>query len=156
CTGGAFACYPAGIVDPPVALPATHNTAVLLDTDSIFHGVDRVAETTTALPPLVIGMRLTYDGNGCWSVGNGGEPIVHYRWGDLRFSISWKAYCYTDEAERRMVEAHTDDLTRERVLATLIADLRTRGRLGDTLPNGTDLALLLIDEYIRFPAPAAA
>jgi len=156
CTGGAFAYYPGGILAPPVALPAAHDTAVLLDTDSVFHGVDRVTETTTALPPLAIGMRLTYDGDGRWSVGNGAEPVVRYRWGDLRFSISWKAYCYVDEDECRIVEAHTDDLTREQVLATLLADLRTRGRLGETLPNGTDLALLLIDEYIRFPAPAPA
>src|SRR5262249_58426975 len=102
---------------------AASNTAVLLDTDSGVHGVDRVTETTTALPPLAIGMRLTYDGNGCWSVGNGSEPVVRYRWGDLRFSISWKAYCYADERERRAVEAHTDDLTREQILATLIAHL---------------------------------
>ena len=51
---------------------------------------------------------------------------------------------------------HTDDLTRPQIMAALLADLRRRGRLGDALPNGTDLALLLIDEYIRFPPPAAS
>jgi hypothetical protein len=44
---------------------------------------------------------------------------------------------------------HTD-------VARLRDDLRARGRLGDAVPNGTDLALLMIDEYIRFPSPEAA
>ena len=33
-----------------------------------------------------------------------------YRFGDLRFSVSWKAYCYADERERRLVDSHEDDL----------------------------------------------
>ena len=155
CQGGEFAYYPDGIDTPAVALPAAHDTAVLLDTDSVFHGVDRVTETT-ALPPLALGMRLAYAGRGTWVVGSPDQPVVRYRWGDLRFSISWKAYCYADQAERELVETHTDDLTRSGIVDTLVHDLRRRGRLGDTLPNGTDLALLMIDEYIRFPAPANA
>jgi hypothetical protein len=39
----------------------------------------------------------------------------------------------------------------EAILARLLADLRARGRLGDVVPGGTELALLLIDEYVRFP-----
>ena len=162
CRGGEFAFYPDGAARPPAVLAAAHNTAVLLDTDSTFHGVDRVAETAEPLPPLAIGMRLTFEGSERWRVGFGDEAgeahqaVVRYTWDDIRFSVSLKAYCYTDEAERRMVEEHTDDLTRARIMDTLLADLRRRGRLGDTLPGGTDLALLMIDEYIRFPAPAIA
>jgi hypothetical protein len=156
CRGGEFAFYPDGPSHPPAVLAAAHNTAVLLDTDSTFHGVDRVAETAAPLPPLAIGMRLTFEGGERWRVGFGDEAVVRYDWDDIRFSVSWKAYCYADEAERRMVEEHTDDLTRVQIIDTLLADLRRRGRLGTTLPNGTDLALLMIDEYIRFPPPATA
>ncbi len=155
CRGGEFAFYPTGACGAPAVLPATHNTAVLLDTDSTFHGVDRVTEAA-ALPPLAIGMRLTFEGRDRWRVGSGDEVVVRYAWDDLRFSVSWKAYCYADEAERRTVAEHTDDLTRTDILDTLLTDLRRRRRLGDTLPNGTDLALLMIEEYIRFPAPATA
>lgn len=155
CAGGEFAYYPDGIAGPPVALPAAHNTAALLDTDTVFHGVDRVREQAP-LPPFTIGMRLVYDGDGQWSVGGNGQTVARYRWGDIRFSVSWKAYCYADEAERRMVETHADDLTREYIVDTLVRDLRRRGRLVAKVPNGTDLALLLIEEYIRFPAPAAS
>src|SRR5262245_36948005 len=156
CRGGDFAFYPAGAGGPPAVLPAAHNTAVLLDTDSTFHGVDRVAERVEPLPPLAMGMRLTFEGGERWRVGFGDDAVVRYNWDDIRFSVSWKAYCYADEAERRRVEEHTDDLTRVQIIDTLLADLRHRGRLGATLPNGTDLALLMIREYIRFPPPGSA
>jgi hypothetical protein len=38
----------------------------------------------------------------------------------------------------------------------LLRDLEHRGRLRDGVPGGTDLALLLIEEYVRFPPPSAA
>ena len=155
CRGGDFAFYPDGPAAPAATILAAHDTAVVLDTDSVFHGVDRVAESATPLPPLAIGMRLTFEGDGTWRVGFGDDAVVRYRWDELRFSVSWKAYCLADEAERRMVAEHTDDLTRGQVMDALLGDLRRRGRLGAQVPNGTELALLLIDEYIRFPAPCA-
>lgn len=152
--GGEFAYYPDGPDAPARTIPAAHNTAVVMDTDSTFHGVDRVVQNTASLPPIEQGMRLRHVGDGRWTVGfPDATPVAEYTWDDLRFSVSWKAYCYADEAERRMVEEHADDLTHESVIETLVADLRARGRLGDTLPNPTDLALLLIEEYIRYPAP---
>jgi len=154
CAGGEFVFYPEGAAGAPVALKAKRNTAILLDTDSVFHGVDRVMEADVPLPPLAMGMRLTYEGHDRWRVGFGDEAVVRYHWDDLRFSVSWKAYCFADEAERRAVAEHTDDLTRDVVVARLVEDLRARGRLGDALPGGTELALLMIDEYVRFPPPA--
>ena len=156
CRGGDFAFYPEGPDESAAAVPAAHDTAILLDTDSVFHGVDRVAETATPLPPLAIGMRLTFEGNDTWRVGFGDDAVIRYRWDDIRFSVSWKAYCLADEAERRMVAEHTDDLTRARIMDTLLRDLERRGRLRDGVPGGTDLALLLIEEYVRFPPPSAA
>src|SRR5262249_28872540 len=128
---------------------------ILLDTDSVFHGVDRVEETTAELAPMRVGMRLTYEGNDRWRVGSDDGVVARHHWDDIRFSVSWKAYCFDEEAERRMVREHTHDLRREQIVAALIADLRKRGRLTGAVPGGTDLALLLIDEYIRFPAPSA-
>src|SRR5262249_28629314 len=62
CCGGDFAFYPEGPAAPAATIPAAHDTAVVLDTDSIFHGVDRVAESETPLPSLAIGMRLPLPG----------------------------------------------------------------------------------------------
>jgi len=153
CKGGALAYYPDGRDGEPRALGAKHNTAIVLDTDAVFHGVDRVEETRP-LPALRPGLHLAFEGDGVWRVGPEDAPVARYRWGELRFSISWKAYCYADEAERRIVEEGRDDLDLDRILATLAADLRRRGRIAGSPPADEDeYARLLIEEYIRFPAP---
>src|SRR5207247_1085148 len=80
--------------------------------DSVFHGVDRVAPGDAVdLPALKPGMQLAFDGDGRWSVRDGDSAVAGYRWDELRFSISWKAYCFADEAERDAWRTHTDDLS---------------------------------------------
>ena len=154
CGGGEFAFYPDGADGPPRTLPAKRNSAVLLDTDSVFHGVDRVAGE---LAPLKPGMALVADGGGRWSVRDEADrAVARYAWDDLRFSVSWKAYCFADAAEREAWRAHQDDLALEPILARLVDDLRARGRLSGEPPALTDLALLLIEEYVRFPPAQAA
>ena len=158
CRGGEFAFYPEGPEGAARTLPVKHNTAVILDTDSVFHGVDRVAETVP-LPAVRPGASLEFvPGNGAWQLrSESGEPLARYDFGELRFSVSWKAYCYADEAERRLAETHEDDLALGFILERLEADLRARGRLaGARPPEDKDFALLLIDEYVRFPEPRRA
>jgi hypothetical protein len=157
CAGGEFAFYPDGPEAPAQTLPVRHNTAVILDTDSVFHGVDRVADRGEPMPALRPGMRLTLESDGRWSVGAPGQPLARYGWGEIRFSVSWKAYCYADEEELRVVHEHRDDLTRARALEVLTADLRERGRIGGaTLSDPHALALAIIEEYVHFPTAAPA
>jgi hypothetical protein len=154
CKGGEFAFYPDGADGAPRALPVKHDTAVLLDTDRVFHGVDRVEETQP-LPQIRPGTEVVFDPErGLWRAVFGGETLASYRWDELRFSVSWKAYCYEDERERQVVERHEDDLELGGILDALEADLRRRGRLAGPRPADRDFALLLIDEYVRFPRPA--
>jgi hypothetical protein len=150
CAGGAFVFYPDGADGAPAVLPATRNTAILLDTDSVFHGVARVG-VDAPLAPLRPGMHLVFDGGGRWSVRDGDAVVAAYAWDELRFSISWKAYCFRDPAERRAWTEHSDDLALDSILDRLVDDLRARGRLAGDRPAPTDLALLIIDEYIKFP-----
>jgi hypothetical protein len=77
--------------------------------------------------------------------------VAEYRWDELRFSISWKAYCFADEAERRAWFEHRDDLSVDDVLDHLLADLRTRGAVGSERPGDPELIDLLIDTYVRYP-----
>jgi hypothetical protein len=154
CAGGAFAFYPNGPAGDASTVPVKHNTAIILDTDSVFHGVDRVAEDGNPIPALEPGMRLTWE-DGRWRAGHDGEVLASYRWGEIRFSVSWKAYCYADDADRRRVAQHADDLTRALAVDMLIDGLRARGRFGDALPDRRTLALTMIEEYIRFPVPGA-
>jgi len=69
----------------------------------------------------------------------------------MRFSISWKAYCFADAADRERWHTHSEDLAIEDVLDTLCADLRERGRLAEGRPPNRELAELLVDEYVQFP-----
>lgn len=154
CAGGEFAFYPDGPDAPPIAHPVRFNTAILLDTDTIFHGVDRVAETAAPVERLRPGMRLRADGGAAWSVVDGDEVVTRYCWPELRFSVSWKAYCFADEAERRAWRTGTADLRVEDVIDRLVDDLRARGRIDGARPDDQALVELLIDEYVRFP-PAA-
>ena len=57
---------------------------------------------------------------------------------------------YRDEAERRSVDEHRDDLSLDRILDTLKRDLAARGEAAPA--DETELARLLIDTYIHFPA----
>jgi len=157
CDGGEFAFYPDGAEGAPEAHRVRYDTALLLDTDSVFHGVDPVAARPAAEPEVVLrpGMQLRFLGDRRWGVFDGERQVTSHRWEDLRFSVSWKAYCFRDESERRAWSEHSDDLDVETVVARLVADLRERGRI-DERPANPELVELIIDEYIRFPAPAAA
>jgi hypothetical protein len=152
--GGDFVFYPEGPFGQAVALPVRHNTAILLDTDSVFHGVDRVSEARATRADLTPGMHLRHEGGDTWSVGRGDEKLATYSFAELRFSISWKAYCYADEAEEKLVAEHRDDLTRAQVLDAMREDLRKRERLPAEPANDTELALTIIREYIHYPPPA--
>lgn len=149
--GGEFAFYPDGPEAPARAYRVGFNTALVMDTDSIFHGVDRVAETDEPMRTFLPRMRLHPEGDGRWVVRDGDEVVARYQWDDMRFSISWKAYCFRDEAEREAWRSGASNLSIDVVLDTLCADLRERGRMGDERPPNRELAELLVDEYVKFP-----
>jgi hypothetical protein len=156
CDGGALAYWPEGPTAPAATHESRYNTAMVLDTDTVFHGVDRIADVAEDdLPPLRPGMVLEPVGNEAWIVRAGADaPVARYEWDDLRFSVSWKAYCFRDEAERDAWRDHADDLTIDVVVDRLVDDLRARDRVDGEVARTPELGLLMIDEYIRFPTPA--
>lgn len=154
--GGDFAFYPGGAEGDPIAHRVRFNTAVLIDTDSVFHGVDRVREVSDSIPPFRSGMKLVHQGGDDWTVREGAEEVARYRWEQMRFSVSWKAYCFRDEKERRVWREHADDLSVEFILDRLCDDLRERGRLTGARPANRELAEMIVGEYISFPPPVPA
>ena len=154
--GGELAYYPDGASGPAATHEPRHNTAVVLDTDTVFHGVDRVLGDERELRAIRPGMRLRFDGDGRWSVRDGDRVVSEYGEDEIRLSISWKAYCFVDDAERDAWRTHADDLSLDLILDRLTDDLHRRGRLTgmDARPDDAELGRMLIDEYIRFPAPA--
>jgi len=149
--GGAFAFYPGGAKAPVRVHEVAFNTAVILDTDSVFHGVDRVDQSERAMPVFEPGMRL-YANDRRWTVKQGDQTISEYAWEEMRFSVSWKAYCFADEGERKAWREGSQDLSLDHVLDTLCDDLRARGRIDTTRPANRELAKILVDEYVGFPA----
>ena len=123
---------------------------MVLDTDSVFHGIDPVALRETALPMVEPGAKLHRDDERHWSIRRDHEVRAVYDWDDLRLSISWKAWCYADETEARINDDHSDDLTLDQILDTLVDDLRQRGTIA-ARPDDDALAHAILDEYIRFP-----
>lgn len=154
CDGGEFAYYPDGAFGDAVAHTVAANTALVFDADSVFHGVDRIASSSADMPPLKPGMHLTFLGDRKWAALNGENEIARYEWDELRFSVSWKAYCFADEAERERWKTNTDDLRLDVVLNKFITDLRSRERILGPIPSQSELALMIIDEYIVFPPVA--
>jgi hypothetical protein len=154
CAGGEFAYWPDGAGAAPVAHAVTTDTALVLDADSVFHGVDRIASSNAGMEPLKPGMALEFAGDGEWKIRDeAGDDIVRYRWDELRFSVSWKAYCFEDAAEQAAWREHADDLTIDAVVDRFVDDLRDRGALPDgPVTVGPDLGQLIIDTYITFPA----
>ncbi|MBX3286382.1 MAG: hypothetical protein KF703_13625 [Actinobacteria bacterium] len=150
---GALAYWP----DGPDGAVRRHriraNTALVLDTDSTFHGVDRVTDDSAEVVPPVRSTTVLEPRDGRWALvadDGAGEVVATYDFADLRFSVSWKAYCFADEDDRDRWRHHEDGLELDTVLASLVDDLRRRGVDADG-PQDPALGRTLIDTYVRFP-----
>jgi len=152
--GGAFTFYPGGAAGPREAIPAQHNSAILIDTDRVFHGVERVAQERPDLPPIGRDTRLHYVGDGRWVLQESGEPVAEYGWPQIRYSVSWKAYCFKGKADRAAWEKGSDDLSIEEIVNTLEQELRRRRVLEGARPDPDDLALMMVKTFIHFPGSA--
>lgn len=150
--GGAFTFYPDGVEGPRDSIPAQHNSAILIDTDSVFHGVERVARDQPAMPEMTRETRLHYLGGDNWQLRNGDDELEKLTWPDLRYSISWKAYCFRDDAEKRVWQDGSDNLEVEFILERLEAELRRIGVLEGPRPEPTTFAMMLVKSFVRFPS----
>jgi hypothetical protein len=69
-----------------------------------------------------------YDGgDDAWDVLTDGERVHRYQPDQIRFLAHWNAELYEDMEELKKVMDHTDDLTHQRVVDVLIADMRAQG-----------------------------
>jgi hypothetical protein len=150
--GGAFTFYPNGVSRARESIPAAHNTAILLDTDSVFHGVERVAAAQIDMPGITQNTRLHVVADQHWQLRDDDKVLADYSWPELRYSISWKAYCFRDEAEQDLWRDGGDDLNVEVILARLEAELRRLGKLKGPRPEPTAFALLLVQSFVHFPS----
>ena len=155
--GGELSLWPTGPDGECVVHAARPNTAIVLDTDTVFHGVDPVGGPTIEPPPVTgdAELRRLDDAGGRWLLVDttSGEERATYDWDELRLSVSWKAYCFGDEADRESWRTHRDDLSEDVVIDTLIADLVARGLVGPDPARDGALGALMIETYVRYPSP---
>ena len=152
--GGAFTFYPDGASGQRQSIPANHNSAILIDTDMVFHGVERVKQALPDLPAIGKQTRLHYCGDGEWQLRQENIPVADYRWPQLRYSISWKAYCFEDQAEEALWREGTGDLSLDFILEVFEVELKARGLITGKRPQPDDFALLLVNSFIHFPKAA--
>jgi hypothetical protein len=149
--GGAFTFYPDGPEAARQSIPAAHNTAIIIDTDEVFHGVERVIQSNRSLPVVTAKTRLHYCGNGGWQLRENDTVLSTYDWPELRYSISWKAYCFKDEHEEAAWREGTNDLAVDFILDQLEAALRSCGTLDGPRPEPTQFALMLVKNFVHYP-----
>ncbi len=150
--GGAFTFYPKGPNGQREAIPAAHNSAIIIDTDRVFHGVERVNQKLPDLPPIEKSARLHFLGDDAWQLRDGDRVLADYDWSEIRYSISWKAYCFQDVAERDLWASGTDDLSVDFIVNRLEEALRDQGALTGERPEPTAFARMLVNHFVRFPA----
>jgi len=152
--GGAFSFYPDGADGEKCAVSARHNSAILTDTDTTFHGVQRVTGGLPDLPRIGQAARLHFCGGNNWELRDSEDVIGSFSWSSLRYSISWKAYCFEDDEAEALWRSGIDTLSIDEILSTLEASLRERGLLKGFRPSPTEFALLLVSSFVTFPAAA--
>ncbi|MFM8236811.1 MAG: hypothetical protein ACKOBG_03505 [Actinomycetota bacterium] len=144
CDGGELSYWPDGPDGPRREHRVRYDTALVLDTDTVFHGVERIGVVEAAsLPRIRPGTTLTVDGDRWVLVNGAGEELGRYDWSELRCSVSWKAYCFADERERDTWRDGSDDLTIDVILDRLVADLVDRGRVASDPERDHELGLVL-------------
>lgn len=127
-TGGDFHYWPDGASAAGHVVSAPYgNVAVLADNERTYHGVSPVGGATA---PFVQGLTrdcLLHRVTDGWEIRQDGVAMAHGGDDEVRITVSWKAEVFADADEVARSEDHRDDLTLERVVDTLVADLRRRG-----------------------------
>ncbi len=155
--GGAFTFYPDGPQGSRQAIAAQHNSAILVDTDTVFHGVERVDNKRPDLPEIGPGAQLHFLGADEWQLRNEGRAVANYSWPQIRYSISWKGYCFRDQQEQHIWESHGDDLNLEQILDVFEKELQRRGLLNGKRPAPDQFARLMVETFVHYPGePSSA
>jgi hypothetical protein len=153
CNGGAFYFYPPDGTSKVVVNPSA-NSAVVLDADSVFHGVEEV-EGDAGQWLDALDMYLVPSESESWRLYQRRAPeevFASFREDQIRYSISWKAYCFPDASSHRTWSNHSDDVDLNQIVPRLEKLLAERGVLPVHDLSEDELARLMIDELIPFPA----
>jgi hypothetical protein len=142
-TGGNFDYWPEGPDGPKRSeQPPFGNVALVADNDRMYHRIGAIGDPDAELPRMSAAAHIQPDGDGCWSILENGEVRATYPSHAIRLSVVWKA-AVQDRA------SSIDNLTLDRIMAILTADLRHR-RVDFQTPSdpSADPAWLLLLQQI--------
>ncbi|MGZ4704081.1 MAG: hypothetical protein ACXWCM_04360 [Acidimicrobiales bacterium] len=127
---GTFTYWPDGPFGQPKKLDIPMwDRGVVVQNEMMFHRGDPVGRPEErAIDGLKHRSRLGYRSDeDDWAITTDDDVIRRYRPEEIRLLVHWNAEVYADMDEVRKVMDHTDDLTHQRVVDTLLADMRGRG-----------------------------
>lgn len=127
---GTFTYWPDGPLGEPRRIEhPMWNKGVVVQNELMFHRGDPVGRPEErAIEGMkhrsLFGYRPERDD---WVITTDGEVIRSYDPAGIRFLVHWNAELYMDRHEAKLVMDHTDDLTHQRVVDVLLADMRAKG-----------------------------
>jgi hypothetical protein len=156
---GGFEYWPEGPDRPSrIHEGAIENTAIVGDNDFMWHRVRPTGKPKDGMAKLSLDAELAFE-DGAWRVREGARSFGSFGWDALRVSLSWKAYAFRSDAERRRWEAHEDDIDLAEALARFERDLAARGvdvRWPADPVRDPATIQLLTETYVRYPAASRA
>ncbi len=124
--GGEFTYWPDGWDGAGVTVDPPYNYGVMGDNDFMPHRVESIgAEADYAKYGFDATITLTPDRN--WVIEEPGHEPVRHGFNDVRVSLSWKAFVFSDAAEAEVHDRHLDDLDESTVVSVLAEDCARRG-----------------------------
>jgi hypothetical protein len=142
-TGGNFDYWPEGPHGPMLSeQPPFGNVALVADNDRMYHRIGAIGDPNAELPRMSASAHIQPDSNGNWAILENGEVRATYPSHAIRLSVVWKGAV-------RDRELSTDNLTLDRIMAILTADLRDRS-VDFQMPSDplTDTAWILLLQRI--------
>lgn len=142
-----------------IVIPSKPKLGVIVEAETCAHHSDvfepKLGQKQWTGAP--VGSKLRYlESEKCWLLSTSdGSELQRFHFDEVRVSTQMKLHCFQSEEEKRMYLEHTDDLSIEQALDMMTDDLRRRGWFKGPAPSRADLAVMMVKEYVRWPAPEA-
>jgi hypothetical protein len=127
---GTFTYWPDGPLEPPKRLEhPLWNKGVVVQNEMMFHRGDSVGRPDERnIQGVKSRSMFQYSpDDDAWYITTDDERVHRYEPNQIRFLAHWNAELYSDQDELKRNMDHTDDLTHQQVVDTLLADLRSKG-----------------------------
>lgn len=151
-TGGGFVFWNNDVDNNSLDIPAIPNTGIVLDGSVVAHGVYPFGHgDSLKMNPHHRYQLVENSGNWIiWNVDQEYSLNQTFEADDFRVSLVWRSRCFASEKEKQ--EWHqAPKMDIDAVLERLKSDLHRRGLLNDNDITSLDLAILIIETYIRYP-----